>query len=109
MENRCEKHEKFRLDGGCPSNTCEEAAVTLPVEVRAFADVGDVELMCLGPVVVRRNSSDTPGRPCAVSKFTISQRMRVIIPVTFNAEADIGESHVEFEPCSDPCKCDCGE
>ena len=106
MDNGCcEKKEKFCLKGGCPSVTSETANVTVPVAVRAFADVGEVELKCLGGAVVTRNSRRANGVPCGhgVSEFTISQRMRVDIPIKFNMETEIGEAQVEFE--SNGCDC----
>ena len=96
MQNTCEKHEKFVMESNCPSMTHEEATVTVPVSVRAFANVGNVEFKCMGQAVVTRNSDFTPGRPCAVSKFTISQKLRVDIPIKFKAEAETGEGYVDF-------------
>ena len=98
------------MEDGCPALAHEEALVTVPVKVCAFVDVGDSKLECMGPPVITKNSDKTPGKPCAVSKFTISQKLRVDIPVIFAAEAEIGEGHVDFDqdPPSDPgnnCKC----
>lgn len=118
MPNRYERQEF--LDGGCPTNAFEEMNVTLPVTVHAYANVGNVLLSCMGPSVVTRNSDDTPGYHGATSKFTISQRLRVDIPVVFGADADIGEEHVYFTSSDSPdppvennscncCKCITGD
>lgn len=96
MHNKCEKYEKFSMDGGCPMVAHEEATITVPVAVRASAEWGEAELKCLGAAVVTRNSDLTPGKPCAVSKFTVSQKIRVDIPLKFNAEVELGQEHVEF-------------
>ncbi|MCL2343252.1 MAG: hypothetical protein FWC62_05070 [Firmicutes bacterium] len=98
-----EKVERFVLMGGCPANVKEEAKVTVPCAVRAFAEVKDVELKCQGEPVVTCNSDEAPGCPGAVSKFTVSQRMLITIPIVFRAEADVGEGHVVFCPCPGEC------
>jgi len=85
------------MEHSCPAKVFEEAKVTVPCEVRAFAEVGHVELKCKGEPVVTRNSVCTPGRPGAVSRFTVSQRLRVDIPLVFSAEAEVGEGHVDFD------------
>jgi len=108
MDNRYEKIEKYTLEGGCPTNAFEEAIVTVPVVVHACADVGHVELKCMGPAVITRNSDDAPGKPHAVSKFTVKQRLRVDIPIVFGAKADVGEGYVDFSSSeNDPAPCRC--
>ena len=109
MNQRFEKHEKFRMENGCPAKACEEVTVTVPITVSACSEVGDVTLQCMGHAVITRNDDDPPGCPCAVSKFTISQKMRVDIPIIFFAEADVGEGHVDFEWNDKPEHCVCSE
>ena len=110
MNNKYEKHEKYVLEGGCPASASEDVNVTVPVTVRAYANCGNVELHCMGGAVVTRNSNDTPGRPDMISKFTVSQKMRVEIPMMFGCECDVGEGYVDFDSSGDPCdrrKCSC--
>jgi len=108
MDKKYEKIDKYTLDGGCPANAFEEVTVTVPVTVRAFADVGHVDLKCMGPAMITRNCDDLPGTPYAVSKFTIRQKLRVEIPVVFGAEADVGEGHIDFPTSGyEPDKCKC--
>ena len=97
MPHGYEKREKFVLEGGCPVKAFEEANVTVPVTVCAKCKVGDVDFHCCGDPVITKNSDYTPGRPDAVSKFTIRQKMRVDIPIVFGLETDIGEGHVDFD------------
>jgi len=97
MANGCERFEKFCFEGGCPVKVHEEAIVTVPCAVRARSEVGEVIIKCTGEPTIIRNSCKTPGRPDAVSRFTVSQRLRVDIPIFFSAEADVGEGHVLFE------------
>ena len=114
MANGYEKREKFILESGCPADVCEEAKVTVPVTVRAFSEIGDVDLHCCGKPVITKNSSVTPGCPDAVSKFTISQKMNIKIPIMFGADTDIGEGHVMYDLHDNndnddrDCDCKCG-
>ena len=97
MSNRHEKHERFLMCNGCPAHAFEEAIVTVPITVSARSEVGEVEFSCIGPCVIRRNSTVTPGCPGAVSRFTVSQKLRVDIPLAFSIDADVGEGHVDFD------------
>ena len=103
--NNNEKLERFALTHGCPACVKEEAKVTVPCAVRAFAEVKEVEIKCKGEPCVVCGSQEAPGCSNAVSKFTVSQRIVVTIPLVFRAEADVGEGHVEFSLCPEDCPC----
>ena len=112
MASGFEKFDKFVLDECCPAKAFEEVDVTVPVEVRAFSKVRDVELKCMGPATVKKCCEETPGCPGAVSKFTICQKMRVEVPVEFTAECSVGQGHVCFDHHVDArgfdhCGCEC--
>ena len=112
MANGCSKHEKFTLQGGCPAEVIERAKVAVPITVRAFSDVDDVELCCDGKPIVIKNSHITPGCPGAVSKFTVAQKMCIKIPIMFGADCDVGEGHAVYDmdddsPCDCKRECDC--
>ena len=111
MDNRFQEHDRFMFKGGCPCKTSEEVSVTVPVSVSAHADRGNVELRCMGPSVITR---DCDRDPCsATHRFCITQRMRVDIPIKFEAQADIGKECVKFASCEkdddddEKCKCSC--
>ena len=97
--NNIEKRERFFLDNGIPEHIREEAKITVPCEVRAFAEVKEVEIKRKGGPVITCNAGDPPGEVGAVSKFTVSQRVVIKIPIDFRAEADVGEGYVEFSLC----------
>ena len=96
MIERCEKREKYIWDGGCPSKVNENVVVTVPVTVKGFADVGEVDIHCNGPAVITRNSHHCPGKPHAISKFTVAQKIVVDIPLYCSVEADVGEGHILY-------------
>ena len=102
--------ERHTIGNSCPAHTHEEAKITVPVAVRAWSEMGEVCIKCKGPAVVVRNSDNAPGVPGNISKFTVSQRIHVDIPLAFTAQADVGEGHVLYnsserrEPhCEDTC------
>jgi len=99
-ERAHEKFERFNLDSWCPAVEGHEELVNVPCSERALAEVKYVKIKCVGEADIHANCDVTPGKPGAVSKFTVSQRMRVIIPIVFTADADVGEGHVCFEPCN---------
>jgi len=112
MDDRCQKHDRFVLKGGCPARAFEEVDVRVPVAVRAHANVGNVEFRCMGPAVIRKDCNRGPC--CPVSTFTVSQRMRVDIPINFGAQAEVGEECVSFSGRNERFendedeKCNCG-
>ena len=90
-----EQYKKFIMKNGCPVSVREDILVTVPVVVRTHTKVEEVELKCLECHVVKNGRPH--GRPNAVSRFTITQKMQVTIPLKFIAETDVGEGHVEFD------------
>ena len=100
MDCRSEKHEKYILEGDCPVKAFEELDVTVPMEVHAFAEIGEVTCCCLDSARITRNADKVRGCPHACSKFTISQKLRVDIPITFVTETEVGEAHIDFESFS---------
>ena len=97
MSNKHERHERFLMCNGCPAHGFEEAIVTVPITVGAKSEVNEIEFSCVGPCIIKRDSTITPGCPGAVSKFTVCQKLRVDIPLMFSIDADIGEGHVDFD------------
>ena len=83
-------------EGKCPMKASEEAIVSVPVTVRAFCQTEEAEVECMGRPFVIKNCHETPGRPGAVSKFTVVQKLRVEIPMEYRAEAEVGEAYVDY-------------
>jgi len=50
----------------------------------------------MGRPYVTKNCHETPGRPGAISKFTVIQKLRVEIPMEYRAEAEVGEAYVDY-------------
>jgi len=108
-EREGQRFERYVMESGCPVNAAQELEIAVPATVRAHAEIGDVHLCCADSGIVAANSSEVAGRPNAVSRFTIKQKLRVDIPVKFEVEAFVGEGHVNFDSVDirDPAPCGC--
>ena len=75
----------------CPTRTCEEIDVTVPVEVHARAKVGHIELKCGGHHIVREHE-----HPRSVSRFEIVQKVSAQIPIEFITEVHVKDECVDY-------------
>lgn len=80
---------------GCFAVGYQEVNVCIPVTIKPFGEAGNVKTQCLGRAVVSYGTDKCPGKPCEECKFTISQRLRVEVPVVFGARAEIGDAAVD--------------
>ena len=84
----------------CPALGFQEAKVSVPVEIKPFAEVGRVKFECVGKPVIHRGTKECKGKERETCKFTISQKIRVEVPVAFSAKTEIGPAMID---------CKCGE
>ncbi|MBQ7935408.1 MAG: hypothetical protein IJ333_03565 [Clostridia bacterium] len=91
-ENRPEKGND---PVGCPVVGYQDVDVCVPVTIKPFGEVGNAKTQCLGKPVVYPDCDRYPGKPHEVCKFTISQRLRVEVPVIFGARAEVGDALVD--------------
>jgi len=82
----------------CPVLGTQDVMVGIPVEVKPFAEVGKIKTECVGRPIIVRGSSMCEGKPKDTCRFTISQKMRVEVPVAFGARTQVGQARVD-------CKC----
>lgn len=80
---------------GCSAVGAQHVNVNVPVTVKPFGEIGNAKVHCLGRPIVK-DSEPCHGEPGGVCRFTISQKMRVEVPVTFHAKA---ESNGAFVDC----------
>lgn len=80
---------------GCSAVGFQDVSVCIPVTIKPFGEVGNAKTQCLGKAVVASGCDHCPGKPGEVCKFTISQKLRVEVPVIFGARAEIGEAAVD--------------
>ena len=82
----------------CPVMGYQDVMVGIPVEIRPFAEVGRVKTECVGKPIIRRGVAECEGKPKQTCKFTISQKLRIEVPVAFGARTEIGQAKID-------CKC----
>ncbi len=87
----------------CPALGFQDVKVGVPVEIRPFAKVGRVKTDCIGKPVIERDGKPCEGRPKEVCKFTISQKIRVEVPVIFGAKTEVGEAVIDCKRNKVPC------
>ncbi len=87
----------------CPAVGHQDVVVGVPVEIKPFADVGKIKAECMGKPIIARGTSKCEGRPNEVCKFTISQKIRVEVPVIFGAKAEVGPARIECKYHGHPC------
>lgn len=99
-KDECEDKEKDKDKVGCTAVGYQDVNVCIPVTIKPFGEAGNAKTQCMGKAVVTPGCDICPGKPGDVCKFTISQKLRVEVPVVFGARAEIGEASVD---------CECGE
>ena len=82
---------------GCTAVGMQDVDVCVPVTVKPFGKAGNVTTKCLGKAVVALGNEYCPGKKDGVCKFTITQKLRIEVPVIFGAEVEIGDASVECE------------
>ncbi|MBQ8600009.1 MAG: hypothetical protein IJ407_01320 [Clostridia bacterium] len=106
-ENRPEKPSD---PVGCPVVGYQDVDVSVPVTIKPFGEVGNAKTQCVGKPVVCSDRKEHHGKSCEVCRFTISQKLRVEVPVIFGARAEIGEATVDCGRAETDEKCkDCDE
>ena len=86
----------------CKSCVCERKAerdidIYVPVLVKGFAEVGEIQTKCEGPCSVIHGSHHCPGRHDANACFVICQKVKVEVPVTFGAITEVDEYKVDAD------------
>jgi hypothetical protein len=79
---------------GCSAIGQQEVNVSIPITIKPFGEAGNAKTQCLGKPVITSGISEFQGKPGGVCKFTISQKLRVEVPVIFGARAEVGDAAV---------------
>jgi hypothetical protein len=91
---------------GCLATGYQDVNVCIPVTIKPFGEVGNAKTRCQGSPVVIAGSCSCMGNTGNVCMFTISQKLRVEVPVIFGARAEVGDAVVDCKD-ADVCR-DCG-
>lgn len=94
MDNKLE--EKYD-SSVCSAVSYQDINVCVPVTIKAFGEVANIEIECLGKPIINSNCHECQNKSNSTCKFTISQKLRVTVPVVFDAKAETGEASVGCE------------
>ena len=78
----------------CHNKTCEDITLSVPVEVRARADVKDVTLKCGDHHIHHQDEHDEASK---THSFEITKKISAQIPIDFIAEVEIKDERVDFD------------
>jgi len=82
----------------CPTLTCDDITLSVPVEVNARADVGTIVLKCNGSrIIVQDPKAKEPEKPKDKSRFEIVQDVHAKIPIHFVTEVIVKDERVDFD------------
>lgn len=100
----CEDKDKEKA--ACSAIGYQDVNVCIPITIKPFGEAGNAVTKCLGNAIVSTGCDICPGKSCDVCKFTISQKLRVEVPVIFGARAEIGDAAVNCGYTNSSCDCD---
>jgi len=92
---------------GCSTIGYQDVNVCVPISIKAFGEVGNAKTQCLGKSIISSGCDFCAGKPGDVCKFTISQKLRVEVPVIFGARAEAGEAIIDCVGCTEKMDCCC--
>lgn len=103
--------EKDRKEkAGCDALGFQDVNVCVPITIKPFGEVGNAKTKCLGKAEIASGCKKCAGKPGEMCQFTISQKLRVEVPVVFGARAEVGETFVDCKRPHDYEDCEpCGE
>lgn len=81
-------------DQVCPAVGYQSAAICVPVTVTPYAHTGAPFTECCGEPVVTSGENICCGIKNGSCCFTISQNIRVAVPVQFGAATTVGDAYV---------------
>ncbi|MGN0487638.1 MAG: hypothetical protein ACI4HO_00075 [Ruminococcus sp.] len=77
-------------DDGCTKTTRQYADISVPLELKPDASLGDVSVECYGePTVVCREN-----RYNNSCKITVNQKIALIIPIHYEVDVSMGKSDI---------------
>ena len=97
----------------CPGVGSQFATVCLPVSIHPYAVTGPTVVNCCGEIQLTPSCSHCRGKVNGCCDFTITQTIKIDIPVEFGATVKIGDTFVECGCLSgdsvEDCACHCGK
>lgn len=81
----------------CPGVGSQIATVCLPVSINPYAVTGPATIQCCGNMIITPYCDCCKGKASESCDFTITQTIKIDIPVEFGATVKIGDSYVECD------------
>ena len=107
MENFFEPETECKTEQvGCPTMGYQDVNVCVPVTIKAFGEVGNATTKCLGKAFITSGCAPCVSGSGDVCKFSVSQKLRIEVPIIFGARAEAGETVIDCD-CDYGCDCDC--
>ena len=78
----------------CPTVSTHDTTVSVPIQSVPFANPGTVVIQCCGAPCITEGTSPA-GKVNGSCCFTVSQTMRIDIPLVFGASVLLGETYVQ--------------
>ena len=103
-----EKHNDYCGEERCDTKAFQTANICVPVTITPFAKIGTICTECCGKPLISNRHEHCKGIENGNCKFTISQKIKVEIPVEFGANTTVGGTFVECEHMHDGSPCDEG-
>lgn len=95
----------------CPGIGSQLATVCLPVSIQPYAITGPAMVECCGDMILMHSCNHCRGKVDGECDFTITQTIKIDIPVEFGATVKVGDTFVECGCLSgddsDYCDCHC--
>ncbi len=79
----------------CPSVASQMVTACLPVTISPYSVTAPAMIKCCGKPDIQSSCNRCKGKVNDVCEFTISQKIRVEIPVEFGAAVNIGDTYVD--------------
>ena len=93
----------------CPAVGSQTATICLPVSIKPYAIPGTAKLECCGKPVIAPACKTCHGIPNGKCDFTISQTIRIDLPVEFGATITTGDTFVDCYCDGDVSSFDCSK
>lgn len=92
-----------------PAAGYQDVKVCMPVTVEAHGDVGRIETQCIGRPEIKTGCHKCEGRCGEKCTFTITQKIRIKVPVMFKVKAEAGDAAVECRDTHGASDCGCAD
>ena len=89
--------KKCETEVGCTESCYRDINVSVPITIKPFGEVGNAKTECVGNAVVVEKYEPCDRKYDDFCKFTITQKLRVEVPVIFGARAEAGDACVDCD------------